>query len=602
MGSLRRKTHLKPVPEGAELFKKRVQGVTDPQRFASWITKSGKKTARIKTLPDGAIRVVIETGRWLASYVDASGRTREVSTDCREKQEAEKVLDELVHRAKLIRTGVVTEEEDAIADPQATAMVEHFEAYRTHMLSRGLSAAHIGEVSRYLRNLADDCGFTRLSDIRGDRLDRWIADRRSEQMGARTLNCYLAAWKTFMDWCVGESRTASNPFSRISKADEKADRRRQRRSMTETELGRLLYVARWRPLAEYGRERVFKTPAEGKRTSWTNTPLTFETIDLAIEQARLSLSENPDLIEKLELRGKERQLIYKTMVMTGLRKKELTLLKLRNLDLDCDPPYLTLDAANEKNREGNSIPLRADLADDLRDWLIDRLTSRQEAVRNPAIVSFQTEAARLQGTVSGESDASRLSSDEPLFKVPSSLLTVLNRDLKAAGIPKCDDRGRTLDVHALRHTFGTHLSKAGVPLRTAQAAMRHSSPVLTANIYTDPRLLDVQGAVESLPAFSSDAPEHDCKQIAATGTERSESISTSGHSSGNSARTVHSESQTGNFGELTESNPDRRIDSKNSDKPTKKARILSEKDSGQKSGRHDLNMRLPAPKAGALPS
>ena len=35
-----------------------------------------------------------------------------------------------------------------------------------------------------------------------------------------------------------------------------------------------------------------------------------------------------------------------------------------------------------------------------------------------------------------------------------------------------DDRGRTIDVHALRHTFGTHLSKAGVPLRTAQAAMR----------------------------------------------------------------------------------------------------------------------------------
>ncbi len=35
---------------------------------------------------------------------------------------------------------------------------------------------------------------------------------------------------------------------------------------------------------------------------------------------------------------------------------------------------------------------------------------------------------------------------------------------------KTDDRGRTIDVHALRHTFGTHLSKAGIPLRTAQAA------------------------------------------------------------------------------------------------------------------------------------
>ncbi|MFN7020829.1 MAG: tyrosine-type recombinase/integrase [Phycisphaerales bacterium] len=51
----------------------------------------------------------------------------------------------------------------------------------------------------------------------------------------------------------------------------------------------------------------------------------------------------------------------------------------------------------------------------------------------------------------------------------------------------------------MRHTFGTHLSKAGVPLRTAQAAMRHSDPSLTANVYTDPKLLDVAGAVACLP-------------------------------------------------------------------------------------------------------
>lgn len=68
-----------------------------------------------------------------------------------------------------------------------------------------------------------------------------------------------------------------------------------------------------------------------------------------------------------------------------------------------------------------------------------------------------------------------------------------------AVVVKTDERGRTIDIHALRHTFGTHLSKAGVPLRTAQAAMRHSDPSLTANVYTDPKLLDVAGAVASLP-------------------------------------------------------------------------------------------------------
>ena len=51
-------------------------------------------------------------------------------------------------------------------------------------------------------------------------------------------------------------------------------------------------------------------------------------------------------------------------------------------------------------------------------------------------------------------------------------------------------------IHALRHTFGTHLSKAGVAARVAMAAMRYSSIQLTMKVYTDPVLLDVGAAVE----------------------------------------------------------------------------------------------------------
>ncbi len=80
------------------------------------------------------------------------------------------------------------------------------------------------------------------------------------------------------------------------------------------------------------------------------------------------------------------------------------------------------------------------------------------------------------------------------------------RDLAAADIPKEDECGRTVDLHALRHTFGTHLSKNGVPPRTAQAALRHSSLDLTMNVYTDPELLDVAGAMEALPMLPVEAP------------------------------------------------------------------------------------------------
>jgi len=45
------------------------------------------------------------------------------------------------------------------------------------------------------------------------------------------------------------------------------------------------------------------------------------------------------------------------------------------------------------------------------------------------------------------------------------------------------------------------LSRGGGP-RVAQAAMRHSSIDLTMNVYTDPRLLDVAGALGALPRLS----------------------------------------------------------------------------------------------------
>ena len=69
---------------------------------------------------------------------------------------------------------------------------------------------------------------------------------------------------------------------------------------------------------------------------------------------------------------------------------------------------------------------------------------------------------------------------------------------------------------ALRHSFGTLLSTSGVEPRVAQAAMRHSKIDLTMNVYTDPRLLDVHGALNALPGLLP-KPADDNQQ--ATGTD-----------------------------------------------------------------------------------
>ena len=127
----------------------------------------------------------------------------------------------------------------------------------------------------------------------------------------------------------------------------------------------------------------------------------------------------------------------------------------------------------------------------------------------------------------------RLPPGTRLFNVPTGLVRILDRDLVAAGIAqlvtdengqrridKRDDRGRTIDVHALRHTFGTHLSKGGVAPRTAQAAMRHGSLDLTMNTYTDPVLLDIAGALNALPDLPLDGKPTPESQRA-TGNRRS---------------------------------------------------------------------------------
>ena len=128
--------------------------------------------------------------------------------------------------------------------------------------------------------------------------------------------------------------------------------------MTEPELVRLLDVARRRPLLDALTVRTGKRKGE------------------AFANVR------PEVRERLEALGRERALIYKALVLTGLRKNELATLTVAQLRLDASLPHVELDAADEKNREGNGVMIRADLAHDLRHWLVDKLKALQADARH----------------------------------------------------------------------------------------------------------------------------------------------------------------------------------------------------------------------------
>ena len=520
MGSVFKKTVTRPLPAGAELFTKR------GEQFARWKPPKGRtKTAKVTTGKDGSLRIVEESATYIAKYRDGSGLICEVSTGCRDEDAARSVLGKLERRAELVRSEVISSAEAATADHQATPLADHFAAYMNHLRSKGTSARHVADTKRLAEQVFNDCECETLRDIHHDTVEGWLADRLAANMGARTRNSYLQAVRGFCTWCTQSGRLSVNPLSRIDKADENCDRRRQRRAMTEAELVKLLQVARLRPLAEFGRETLSveakETEVTGKRrkrSNWTYKPLTLATLQKAVERARERLAEKPELIAELEQLGRERALIYKTLVLTGLRKGELASITVSQLELDGLTPFIELDAADEKNRQGSTIPLRTDLANDLKLWISERSNGESIKIRKDA----------------GKPDAKR-----PLFAVPDALIKILDRDLITAGIAKKDDRGRTIDVHALRHSFGTLLSKGGVAPRTAQAAMRHSKIDLTMNVYTDPKLLDVQGALNSLPSLNlENSPAIDQTRMRATGTDHQDSMPDKRHSVNSVAPTV----------------------------------------------------------------
>jgi integrase len=478
MGTVFKPTVTKPLPAGAETF------VRKGRRLARWRDRKGKtRTAPLTEGKDGSDRIVIESSRYVAKYRDGAGVVQVVPTGCRDETAARQVLADLERQAELVRAGVISKGEAAVAAHQGTSLPEHFAAFDEHLRAKDTSGIYQDYTGRYLRRLAAECPFATLADFRREALERWLAARAGEGMGAKARNAYRGAIVTFCNWCVATGRLASNPFAGIAKANEKADRRRIRRAMDEDELVRLLGVARQRPLLEA--LTVRKGPRRGERYA----------------------KVRPEVRERLQVLGWERALIYKTLVLTGLRKAELTSLTVGQLFLDGPIPYAALDAAEEKNREGNEIAIRDDLAGDLRDWLAFRLER------------LQGEARRL-----GEAIPVSLPADTPLFDVPAGLLRILDRDLKLAGIPKRDERGRTLDLHAMRTTFGTLLNKGGVAPRTAQAAMRHSDIRLTMGVYTDPKLLDIRGALEALPSLPLTSTGREKAAGLATGTDNAAAV------------------------------------------------------------------------------
>ena len=509
MGTIYKKTTTRPLPSQAKVSTKQRVATSKELReqpgrafvtesIATWVDRTGeKRSGVVVTAADGSLKVRTKSETYFAKYRDGREHVREVPTGCRDKQAAKSKLAEFESQAEKIRAGVITSQDAETGKHAKRPVAEHIADYCDYLTQEDKHPDRVKTTRKRLLEVANACDFRRLHDLNADKFLKWLSVELQKDRSLATLNEYIGTMISFGYWLtgkrvrnkkssmLGDKRLEINPFAGVGKYNEADDLRRQRRALNEDELRKLLFVARWRPIAEYGRDTVPKIGDDRpisptSRKTWSLARLDFETMQRAVDAAKAKLGANTAFLEQLDQRGFERYLVYKIAVLTGLRRGEIESLTLDHLRLDGPTAFLSMKPSDTKNREAVDVPLRADLVNELRQW-----------------VKLKTGSRSILKIKSASTDKTLR-----LFNVPKSLVRCLDRDLAAAGIAKVDDRGRTVDVHALRHTFGTLLSKGGVAPRTAQQAMRHSDIRLTMKTYTDPRLLDVAGAVDALPDLS----------------------------------------------------------------------------------------------------
>jgi len=211
-----------------------------------------------------------------------------------------------------------------------------------------------------------------------------------------------------------------------------------------------------------------------------NPLLCIPVLNTAEDERNPSRSLTQDEFAALLDASPDRRLYYLFGGRMGLRWSETARLKWAQIDGD----YLLLDAASTKNRRADPLPIPSVIQSALAHH---PRKSDKVFAGSPTTQTWKRDLVRAG-----------------IIRFADAELKPTTQRFACHNLIGYETHDGQVDRKCLRKTFCTHLASAGVDLRTAQRLMRHSDPRLTANIYTDPALLDMRGAVESLGA---DAPQ-----------------------------------------------------------------------------------------------
>ena len=447
MASVYKKTSCKPLPDGARVYKR------GGRLYAEW-TSGGKAYRRLaRRDADGAVRLVYESSTYYFRYVDAaSDRRIEMNSGCKVKDMADRVMRETEAEQDRIRAGIIKPEQVKAAGRARQMIVDVLYQYCAYQRGHRKTEKHIGETKNVILSVAKYCDWQTIGDMTRTGAEGYLEARLVEGVSFRTHNKNRTALVAFGSWCVHKKHLQSHPFEKIVRMDEDADRRYRRRELTADEVRAIIDAARQRPfdeLARMNRTGAITTDAEYQAAYW---------------------------------RGWNRALAYRLMASTGLRWNECRTLSFADVHLDAEPPHIELKARNAKARKSACIPLCEDIL--------------------PELASFIKEHKKM---LTGEHSASiapfpGIFDEHRLFDLPLSIAKVFRADCAAAQVMTEDATGRRVDVHSLRHFYGTELARAGVPVYRLKELMRHSTIELTSKFYLHVSATELQSDVNRLPS------------------------------------------------------------------------------------------------------
>lgn len=388
---------------------------------------------RVQSNTPGAERVTRESDKWYGCWKE-NGRTVRVPL-AKDKRTAQARLTDLERQRERGKAGLIDPHKESKRQPVA----EHLADYLADLKEQGCTADYIRSTENTLNRTFRFCKWRTLADFDADKLKGWIASQKN--LSSRRKNILRQASVTFCNWLVRNRRLPDNPF-RLIIIRKDASPKRKRRALLKDDLQHLLEITNVRPLREV--QTVRKGKHKGEQTA----------------------NVRAEVAERKRQEGYARYMLYRTAILTGLRRGELTALKVCHLNLASDDPTLHLPGEHTKNGKDAYLPLQHALAADLLNFIKGK----------------------------GPQDK--------VFKVAQGKASVetLKRDLKAAGIPYQDETGRYFDFHSFRKCTTYLLNVNEVFERFRKIYMRHENTTLTDH-YDDATLHNLRVVVEALPSF-----------------------------------------------------------------------------------------------------